>query len=69
VKIAHALIPGFLARFAGAQDPKPAAEPLDVLIVMPHPDDETTGGAGGILQAIARGERVASSCSRKVTGT
>ena len=58
VKIAHALVFVLLARFAVAQDPRPAAAPLDVLIVAPHPDDETIGCAGVTLQAIARGERV-----------
>lgn len=58
VKIAHALVVVLLARFAVAADPVPAAAPLDVLIVAPHPDDETIGCAGVTLQAIARGERV-----------
>lgn len=58
VKIARALILVFvlLTRFAVAQ--VPAAARLDVLIVAPHPDDETIGCAGVTLQAIARGERV-----------
>jgi LmbE family N-acetylglucosaminyl deacetylase len=58
VKIAPALVVFLLAGFAAAQDPIPAAAPLDVLIVAPHPDDETIGGAGVTLQAVARGERV-----------
>ena len=41
-----------------AQGPAPAPPPLDVLIVAPHPDDETIGCAGVTLQALARGERV-----------
>jgi LmbE family N-acetylglucosaminyl deacetylase len=58
VKIALALVLVFLVRFAVAQDETSAAAPLDVLIVAPHPDDETIGGAGVTLQAVARGERV-----------
>lgn len=58
VKFAHALVVVLLAGLAVAQDPMPAAAPLDVLIVAPHPDDETIGCAGVTLQAIARGERV-----------
>ncbi|HUR22146.1 MAG TPA: PIG-L family deacetylase [Vicinamibacterales bacterium] len=58
MKIAHAVVLVLLASFAVAQDPLRSAAPLDVLIVAPHPDDETIGCAGVTLHAIARGERV-----------
>src|SRR5262249_9477776 len=45
VNIAHTLVLVLLARFAVATDPMPAAAPLDLLIVAPHPDDETIGCA------------------------
>lgn len=41
-----------------AQEKDATPAPFDVLIVAPHPDDETIGCAGVTLQAIARGERV-----------
>lgn len=58
MKIFHALVLLFVARFAWAAEPAPAALPLDVLVVAPHPDDETIGCAGVTLQAVARRERV-----------
>jgi bacillithiol biosynthesis deacetylase BshB1 len=38
--------------------PPPLAEPLDVLIVAPHPDDAELGMAGAILKMRAEGQRV-----------
>src|SRR5688572_25958590 len=58
VKLVRALVFVLLARFAVAQEPMLEAAALDVLIVAPHPDDETIGCAGVTLQALARGERV-----------
>lgn len=58
VKIAPVLAFVLVAGLAVAQDPKPAPEPFDVLIVAPHPDDETIGCAGLTQQAIACGDRV-----------
>lgn len=41
-------------------DPRPteAADPVDLLVFAPHPDDEVLGCGGILLQALARGERV-----------
>lgn len=58
MKIFPSLALLFLARFALAAESAPAAPPLDMLIVAPHPDDETIGCAGVTLQAVARGARV-----------
>lgn len=56
--IAHAMVAaigvvGVCGVAAGA-----AAPALDVLIVAPHPDDETIGAAGVTMQALARGQQV-----------
>jgi LmbE family N-acetylglucosaminyl deacetylase len=58
MKIFHVLVLLFIARCDLAAEPAPAAPLLDVLVVAPHPDDETIGCAGVTLQAVARRERV-----------
>jgi hypothetical protein len=58
MKIFHSLVLLLVAPFAVAAEPAPAAPPLNVLVVAPHPNDETIGCAGVTLQAVARRERV-----------
>lgn len=36
-----------------------ATKPIDILIIAPHPDDETLGTAGVIMQALAQNKKVA----------
>jgi LmbE family N-acetylglucosaminyl deacetylase len=42
----------------GCAGPEPAREGAELLVFAPHPDDETLGCSGVILQALKRGERV-----------
>jgi LmbE family N-acetylglucosaminyl deacetylase len=48
----------FSSLFRRGAGPDAGGCAADVLIVAPHPDDETIGCAGITLQAVARGERV-----------
>jgi len=47
-----------LAASCGTSGDGGSAEPADLLVFAPHPDDETLGCAGILHQALKRGERV-----------
>ena len=47
-----------VASGAGSMAARAAAPPLDLLVVAPHPDDETIGAAGATMQALAKGQKV-----------